>query len=53
MTSIFTKIIQRELPAHFLYEDELVISFLSIHPIQPGHTLIVPKVEVDHFILSM
>ncbi|MFN3188304.1 MAG: HIT family protein [Candidatus Paceibacteria bacterium] len=42
-TSIFTKIITREIPADIVYEDETVIAFLTIEPINPGHTLIVPK----------
>lgn len=45
--SIFTKIIKREIPAHFIYEDGMVLAFLDIHPIQPGHTLIVPKHQVE------
>lgn len=49
MASIFTKIIQGELPCHKIYEDDLVIAFLTIEPIQPGHTLVVPKIEVDKF----
>jgi histidine triad (HIT) family protein len=47
--SIFTKIINREIPAHIIYEDEKTIAFLDINPIQPGHTLVVAKAEVDHF----
>lgn len=47
--SIFTKIIKGEVPAHKIYEDDFVIAFLDIHPIQPGHTLVVPKVQVDQF----
>jgi len=42
-TSIFTKIINREIPAHIVYEDDVVIAFLTIEPINPGHTLVVPK----------
>ncbi len=47
--SIFTKIIKGEIPCHKVYEDEHTIAFLDIHPVQPGHTLVVPKVQVDHF----
>lgn len=47
--SIFTKIINGEIPCHKIYEDEQTIAFLDIHPTQPGHTLVVPKVQVDHF----
>ena len=43
-TSIFTKIINREIPAKIVYEDERVIAFFTIEPINPGHTLVVPKV---------
>ena len=47
--SIFTRIISGEIPCHKIYEDEKTIAFLDIHPIQPGHTLVVPKAQVDHF----
>ncbi|CAN5637855.1 HIT domain-containing protein [soil metagenome] len=47
--SIFTKIINGEIPAHKVYEDELTLAFLDIHPIQPGHVLVVPKQQIDHF----
>jgi histidine triad (HIT) family protein len=46
--SIFTKIIKGEIPCHKIYEDEKTISFLDIHPLQPGHTLVVSKVQIDH-----
>ena len=49
MASVFSKIIAGEIPCYRVYEDEYVIAFLDIHPIEAGHTLIVPKVEVDHF----
>jgi histidine triad (HIT) family protein len=45
--TIFTKIIRGEIPAHIIYEDERTFAFLDIHPVQPGHTLVVPKVQVD------
>jgi histidine triad (HIT) family protein len=48
MTSIFTKIINREIPAHIIYEDDQTLAFLDINPVQPGHTLVVPKLEVNH-----
>lgn len=48
MTSIFTKLINRQLPAHIIAEDEKFIAFLDINPIAKGHTLVVPKVEVDY-----
>ncbi len=43
MDTIFSKIITREIPAHIVYEDELVLAFLDINPVNHGHTLIIPK----------
>ncbi len=45
--SIFTRILRGELPAHKVWEDGAFFAFLDIRPIQPGHTLLVPKVQVD------
>lgn len=50
MATLFTKIIRRELPGRIVYEDDDCVAFLSIAPIRPGHTLVVPRVEVDHWI---
>lgn len=47
MSSIFTKIINGEIPCYKIYEDEKTLAFLDIHPDTPGHTLVIPKVEVD------
>jgi histidine triad (HIT) family protein len=47
--SIFTKIIKGEIPCYKVYEDDKTFAFLDIHPTQPGHTLVVPKIQVDHF----
>lgn len=49
MASIFTKIINNELPSYRIHEDELTISILTLHQIQLGHTLVIPKVEVNHW----
>jgi histidine triad (HIT) family protein len=49
MASIFTKIINREIPADIVYEDELVIALLDINPVNDGHTLVVPKEEYADF----
>jgi histidine triad (HIT) family protein len=49
MASIFTKIINREIPAYIVAEDDDFIAFLDINPLSVGHTLIVPKKEVDYF----
>lgn len=46
--SIFTKIIRGEIPSHKIYEDDTTLAFLDIHPVQPGHTLVVPKAQVDN-----
>lgn len=46
--SIFTKIINGEIGAYKLYEDDRVIVFLDLHPQVEGHTLVVPKKQVDH-----
>ena len=48
MPSIFTKIIQREIPAHIVAEDEQFLAFLDINPLVKGHCLVVPKQEVDY-----
>ena len=49
MPSIFTKIIQGELPSYKLYEDDNVISILTIEPVSLGHSLVIPKLEVNHW----
>ncbi len=46
--SIFTRIINGEIPCHKIYEDDKVIAFLDIHPVNEGHTLVVIKDQVDH-----
>ncbi len=48
MTSIFTKIIQGEIPSYKIAEDENYYAFLDINPLAKGHTLIVPKKETDY-----
>lgn len=49
MASIFTRIVQGEIPCHKVAEDEQFLAFLDIAPLREGHTLVVPKVEVDKF----
>ena len=49
MSSIFTKIINREIPAYILYENKNFISILDINPLTHGHSLVIPKVEIDYF----
>lgn len=45
--SIFTKIIRGDIPSHKIYEDETVFAFLDIYPEEEGHTLVIPKKQVD------
>ena len=48
MGSIFTKIINREIPAHIVAEDDENLAFLDINPLTKGHTLVIPKIEEDY-----
>ena len=48
MPTIFTRIINGELPAHKILEDEKFLAFLDIRPIKPGHTLVIPKREINY-----
>jgi histidine triad (HIT) family protein len=50
MPTIFTRIINGELPGRFVWRDELCVAFLTINPLKPGHTLVVPRAEVDHWL---
>ena len=50
MASIFTQIIEGTLPARFVWKDERCVAFLTIHPLRPGHTLVVPRAEIDHWL---
>lgn len=45
--SIFTRIINGEIPCHKIYEDGRVLAFLDIHPITPGHMLVIPKQQIE------
>lgn len=49
MASIFTRIINGEIPCYKVAEDDRFIAFLDVRPLKPGHTLVVPKQEVDYF----
>jgi diadenosine tetraphosphate (Ap4A) HIT family hydrolase len=49
MPTVFTRIINGELPGKFVYTDSQAVAFLSIAPLTPGHTLIVPRQEVDQW----
>jgi len=48
MASLFTKIINGEIPCHKICENEFYFAFLDIRPINPGHTLVIPKREIDY-----
>lgn len=48
MASIFTRIVNGEIPCHKVGEDDRYLAFLDIDPVRAGHTLVIPKVEVDH-----
>ena len=50
MASVFTMIIAGDIPGHFVHRDDVCVAFLSIEPLSPGHTLVVPIAEVDHWI---
>lgn len=50
MASIFTKILKGEISCLKVYEDEHVFAFLDIFPVRLGHTLVVPKIEIDYFV---
>jgi len=50
VASIFSRIIAGELPARFVWKDQSCVAFLSIRPLRPGHTLVVPRAEIDHWL---
>ena len=50
MPTIFSRIISGEFPGRFVWRDARVVAFLSIEPMRPGHVLVVPRDEVDHWI---
>ncbi|ANS77770.1 HIT family protein [Serinicoccus hydrothermalis] len=50
MSTIFTKIIEGEIPGHIVWSDEVCAAFLDIEPLTPGHVLVVPRDETDHWV---
>jgi len=50
MATIFTQIIQGKLPARFVWKDDRCVVFLSNRPLRPGHALVVPREEIDHWV---
>jgi histidine triad (HIT) family protein len=51
--SVFTKIVAGEIPAHKIYEDEFVLAFMDIFPLNPGHVLVIPKVRPTEYIWDL
>ena len=49
MATVFTKIINGEIPGRFVYEDDDIVAFLTIAPMTQGHTLVVPRAEIDNW----
>jgi histidine triad (HIT) family protein len=50
MATIFSRIIEGEIPGTFVWRDEHCVAFMSINPLRPGHVLVVPREEIDHWI---
>ncbi len=50
MATLFTKIIDGEIPGRFVWRDDQVVAFLTVAPLKPGHVLVVPIEEVDHWL---
>jgi len=50
MATVFTRIIEGEIPGTFVWKDELCVAFMSINPLRSGHTLVVPRKEIDHWL---
>lgn len=50
MSTVFSRILAGELPARFVYRDEAVAAFLTIAPLRPGHTLVIPTAEIDNWL---
>ena len=50
MTTIFTRIINGEIPGTFVHKDEACVAFMSINPLADGHVLVIPRDEVDHWV---
>jgi histidine triad (HIT) family protein len=50
MPTIFSRIIEGDIPGVFVWRDDLCVAFLSINPLKPGHVLVVPRAEIDHWL---
>ncbi|MGZ8178490.1 HIT family protein [Williamsia sp. SKLECPSW1] len=49
MASVFTMIINGDIPGRFVWKDDIAVAFLTINPVTPGHVLVVPREEIDHW----
>ena len=49
MPTIFTRIIDGEIPGRFVWQDDVCVAFMDVRPLSPGHVLVVPRAEVDHW----
>ena len=50
MPSVFTRILEGDLPGHVVWKDDICFAILSIHPLRKGHTLLIPREEFDHWL---
>ena len=50
MATVFTRIIEGAIPGTFVWKDDLCVAFMSINPMAHGHTLVVPRAEIDHWV---
>ena len=50
MATLFTRIIEGEIPGVFVWKDDQCVAFMSINQLRPGHVLVVPRMEVDHWL---
>lgn len=49
MASVFSKIIAGEIPGHFVWQDDIAVAIMTIGPLKPGHVLVIPRAEIDHW----
>ncbi|WP_445156791.1 HIT family protein [Halomonas sp. E14] len=49
MATVFTRIMQGELPGHFVWDDEQCVAIMTLNPMKPGHLLVIPRQEIDHW----
>ncbi len=49
MATVFTRILQGELPGHFVWDDEHCVAIMTLNPMKPGHLLVIPRQEIDHW----